>query len=258
MGEDFDKCARAYERSQAEPVGKKREQHQLYGLYKQARVGDINVDQPGFFNFEDRAKYQAWKDKKGMPADRAKARFVELARKMGYRDPGDSPVPWISDETWRRENSWGVPDYEAEHPAVDGARPMLAVDFDRQIAPKIATSDNGQLAPTGSLEEQKERLDSPPASRALRIYSPIWPVCCNRLSTLVGHDGVDEVFEAVIEQTHHLRAEVVADWDVDPENEPHKVEGLVKRTYDDDQLQPGKGLYHCANCGSVYVATCEA
>ncbi|CAL5050490.1 unnamed protein product [Urochloa decumbens] len=33
----------------------------LYGLYKQATVGDVNTARPGFFNLKDKAKWDAWK-----------------------------------------------------------------------------------------------------------------------------------------------------------------------------------------------------
>ncbi|AQK41346.1 Acyl-CoA-binding protein1 [Zea mays] len=33
----------------------------LYGLYKQATVGDVNTDRPGIFYQKDRAKWDAWK-----------------------------------------------------------------------------------------------------------------------------------------------------------------------------------------------------
>tara|TARA_Y200000002_G_C22647817_1_gene649946 strand:+ start:454 stop:732 length:279 start_codon:yes stop_codon:yes gene_type:complete len=33
----------------------------LYKYYKQATVGNINIDQPGFFDFTGKAKYNAWK-----------------------------------------------------------------------------------------------------------------------------------------------------------------------------------------------------
>lgn len=33
----------------------------LYKYYKQASVGNINIEQPGFFDFTAKAKYNAWK-----------------------------------------------------------------------------------------------------------------------------------------------------------------------------------------------------
>jgi acyl-CoA-binding protein len=33
----------------------------LYKYYKQATVGNINIEEPGFFDFTGKAKYNAWK-----------------------------------------------------------------------------------------------------------------------------------------------------------------------------------------------------
>lgn len=254
--DEFDRVAAVYDRSQSEPVGSNKDQARLYGLYRQAIDGDIDEDQPGFFDFSGRARYDAWKELRGMPAGDAKQRFVELAKKLGYSDPGDSPVPWISDETWRREESWAIPDYDEKFPAVAEARPIVARSFDRDLAPKIATANGDDLPPEGDLDDHRAQLDAPPRARVFRIYEPFWPVCCRRLSSLVGHLGMDEVFESVVEQTHHLRAEIESDWDIDADAHPHRVDDLARQTYGDDLLHPGKALYHCGDCGSVYVASC--
>uniref|UniRef100_A0A0E0NXG6 ACB domain-containing protein n=1 Tax=Oryza rufipogon TaxID=4529 RepID=A0A0E0NXG6_ORYRU len=37
----------------------------LYGLYKQATVGDVNTSRPGIFAQRDRAKWDAWKAVEG-------------------------------------------------------------------------------------------------------------------------------------------------------------------------------------------------
>ena len=37
----------------------------LYKYYKQATIGDINIEEPSFFNFVARQKYNAWKSIKG-------------------------------------------------------------------------------------------------------------------------------------------------------------------------------------------------
>mgnify|MGYP001171926430 CR=1 FL=1 len=33
----------------------------LYKYFKQATVGDINIEEPSFFSFTEKAKYNAWK-----------------------------------------------------------------------------------------------------------------------------------------------------------------------------------------------------
>jgi len=51
---------------------------QLYGLFKQATVGDVTGKKPGFSDFVGKAKYQAWSQLKGSSADEAKAQYVAL------------------------------------------------------------------------------------------------------------------------------------------------------------------------------------
>ncbi|KAL6176124.1 hypothetical protein ACLB2K_052760 [Fragaria x ananassa] len=43
----------------------------LYGLYKQATVGNVNTARPGMFNMRDRAKWDAWKAVEGKSTDEA-------------------------------------------------------------------------------------------------------------------------------------------------------------------------------------------
>ena len=55
----------------------------LYALYKQATDGDANGPKPGFFDFVNTAKYEAWSRLRGMqPAD-AQKKYIELVRQLG-------------------------------------------------------------------------------------------------------------------------------------------------------------------------------
>lgn len=55
----------------------------LYALYKQATDGDANGPKPGFFDFVNTAKYEAWARLRGMqPAD-AQKKYIELVRQLG-------------------------------------------------------------------------------------------------------------------------------------------------------------------------------
>ena len=51
---------------------------QMYSLYKQATVGDVEGTRPGFTDMVGRAKYDAWSKIKGMPAEDAKAAYTDL------------------------------------------------------------------------------------------------------------------------------------------------------------------------------------
>lgn len=48
----------------------------LYGLYKQALVGDCNTDKPGFLDFKGKSKWEAWNARKGVSSDEAKELYV--------------------------------------------------------------------------------------------------------------------------------------------------------------------------------------
>ncbi|KAG8004625.1 Metalloreductase STEAP2 [Nibea albiflora] len=54
----------------------------LYGLYKQVTVGDINIERPGMFDFAGRAKWDAWFEKKGIPKDEAMIAYIDLVEKL--------------------------------------------------------------------------------------------------------------------------------------------------------------------------------
>ncbi len=49
----------------------------LYGLYKQATIGDCNTDKPGMLDFKGKAKWEAWNKVKGKDREVAKAEYVE-------------------------------------------------------------------------------------------------------------------------------------------------------------------------------------
>ncbi len=50
----------------------------LYGLFKQATVGDATGKRPSRVDFRGRAKYDAWHGLKGKSADDAKGQYVAL------------------------------------------------------------------------------------------------------------------------------------------------------------------------------------
>jgi acyl-CoA-binding protein len=54
----------------------------IYGLYKQATVGDVTEKKPGFGDMIGRAKWDAWNALKGTSTDDAKQRYVELIQSL--------------------------------------------------------------------------------------------------------------------------------------------------------------------------------
>ena len=55
---------------------------QLYGLYKQATVGNINVERPSFWNLVAKAKWDAWNDHQGTDSESAKENYVTLVKSL--------------------------------------------------------------------------------------------------------------------------------------------------------------------------------
>lgn len=55
---------------------------ELYALFKQANVGDVNVPRPGMLDFKGKAKWDAWEKKKGLSAEDARAKYVELVNAL--------------------------------------------------------------------------------------------------------------------------------------------------------------------------------
>lgn len=55
---------------------------ELYALYKQGTVGDVEGTRPGMMDFKGRAKFDAWSAKKGMSKDGAMQAYVSLVQKL--------------------------------------------------------------------------------------------------------------------------------------------------------------------------------
>ncbi|KAH6759859.1 acyl-CoA-binding protein 6 [Perilla frutescens var. hirtella] len=54
----------------------------LYGLFKQATVGDVNTSRPGIFNMRDRAKWDAWKAVEGKSKDEAMSDYITKVKQL--------------------------------------------------------------------------------------------------------------------------------------------------------------------------------
>uniref|UniRef100_A0A2M4C4Q1 Putative acyl-coa-binding protein n=1 Tax=Anopheles marajoara TaxID=58244 RepID=A0A2M4C4Q1_9DIPT len=55
---------------------------EIYGLYKQATVGDCNTEKPGFLDFKGKSKWEAWNGRKGTSQEAAKQAYVEKVRQL--------------------------------------------------------------------------------------------------------------------------------------------------------------------------------
>jgi len=57
----------------------------LYGLYKQATVGDNEEERPGGFDFKAAAKYNAWLILKGKSKEEASTGYIELVTELSSK-----------------------------------------------------------------------------------------------------------------------------------------------------------------------------
>ena len=55
---------------------------QIYALYKQATVGDVDGKRPGFTDMVGRAKWDAWNELKGTSSDEAMQAYIDLIESL--------------------------------------------------------------------------------------------------------------------------------------------------------------------------------
>ena len=55
---------------------------ELYSLYKQATVGDVEGDRPSGFDFRGAAKYAAWEKRRGMSSEDAMQAYMDLVDRL--------------------------------------------------------------------------------------------------------------------------------------------------------------------------------
>merc|ERR1712133_217893 len=55
---------------------------EVYALYKQGSVGDVNTARPGMLDFKGKAKWDAWNGKKGMDVEEAMKAYIAYVKKM--------------------------------------------------------------------------------------------------------------------------------------------------------------------------------
>lgn len=72
----------AVDRMNATPSPSPQIQLQLYGLFKQAKVGDNAGKRPGITKVRERAKFDAWEGHKGMSKEDAMKKYMELAEEL--------------------------------------------------------------------------------------------------------------------------------------------------------------------------------
>uniref|UniRef100_A0A8V0XB22 Acyl-CoA binding domain containing 7 n=1 Tax=Gallus gallus TaxID=9031 RepID=A0A8V0XB22_CHICK len=77
---DFDGAAKDVKKLKTRPTDE--ELKELYGFYKQATVGDINIECPGVLDVKGKAKWEAWNLKRGISKEDAMNAYISKAKAM--------------------------------------------------------------------------------------------------------------------------------------------------------------------------------
>ncbi|XP_003462343.1 acyl-CoA-binding domain-containing protein 7 isoform X2 [Cavia porcellus] len=77
---DFDKVAADVRKLKARPEDE--ELKALYGLYKQAVIGDINFACPSMLDLKGKAKWEAWNLQKGLSKEDAMNAYISKAKEL--------------------------------------------------------------------------------------------------------------------------------------------------------------------------------
>lgn len=83
MSEQFNKAAANIKKSADSNIKMTDDELlQIYSLFKQGSVGDVNTDRPGMLDFKGKAKWDAWEKLKGKSKDDAQKEYVALAKTL--------------------------------------------------------------------------------------------------------------------------------------------------------------------------------
>lgn len=57
----------------------------LYGLYKQGTVGDINTSKPSFWDMKGQAKWSSWESFRGLTREQARGYYIKLVGQIAAK-----------------------------------------------------------------------------------------------------------------------------------------------------------------------------
>ncbi len=80
LNQTFEEAATNVKKLTVSPT--KEELLDLYGLYKQATVGNNNTAKPSFYDLKGKAKWNAWTDRKDVEQNDAKQQYVDLVTQV--------------------------------------------------------------------------------------------------------------------------------------------------------------------------------
>ncbi|XP_042134033.2 acyl-CoA-binding domain-containing protein 7 isoform X2 [Peromyscus maniculatus bairdii] len=77
---DFDQATQDVRKLKSRPEDE--ELKELYGLYKQSIIGDINIACPAMLDLKGKAKWEAWSLQKGLSKEDAMSAYISKAREL--------------------------------------------------------------------------------------------------------------------------------------------------------------------------------
>ena len=80
LKKQFDAAAAAVLKAKKDPGNKLK--LELYASYKQATEGDVKGDKPGFTDFVNRSKYEAWSKLNGTSSEEAMKTYIKLVERV--------------------------------------------------------------------------------------------------------------------------------------------------------------------------------
>ena len=80
LRKQFDDAAAAVLKAKKDPGNDLKLRH--YAHYKQATEGDVKGEKPGFTDFVNRAKYEAWAKLKGTSPEEAMKGYIKLIERV--------------------------------------------------------------------------------------------------------------------------------------------------------------------------------
>ncbi|XP_014639012.1 PREDICTED: acyl-CoA-binding domain-containing protein 7 [Ceratotherium simum simum] len=77
---DFDKVSGDVRKLRTRPDDE--ELKDLYGLYKQSIIGDIDIECPAMLDLKGKAKWEAWNLQKGLSKEDAMSAYISKAKEL--------------------------------------------------------------------------------------------------------------------------------------------------------------------------------
>ncbi|XP_066145953.1 putative acyl-CoA-binding protein [Euwallacea fornicatus] len=80
LDERFNKAAEDVKKLKSKPSDN--DLLELYALFKQGTVGDVNTARPGMLDLKGKAKWDAWNERKGLSQSDAKEKYIEKVESL--------------------------------------------------------------------------------------------------------------------------------------------------------------------------------